>query len=87
MLYLPENQETIMAQLSFLNTDKASHHDSSTLYADVAHFKGLGNSINDLRLNDELCDITLMVGNKSIKAHKVILAASSPYFRAMFTGK
>lgn len=60
---------------------------SSTCFTDVAHFKDLGSSINGLRLNDELCDITLLVGNKPVRAHKVILAAASPYFRAMFTGK
>lgn len=34
-----------------------------------------------------LCDILLCVENKEIRAHRVILAALSPYFRAMFLGK
>lgn len=34
-----------------------------------------------------LCDILLCVENKKIRAHRVILAAASPYFRAMFLGK
>jgi len=29
----------------------------------------------------------LRVGSTSISAHKVVLAASSPYFKAMFAGK
>lgn len=33
----------------------------------------------------ELCDITLIVGDKKIHAHKVVLSSVSPYFKAMFT--
>ena len=34
-----------------------------------------------------LCDILLCVENKEIRAHRVILATVSPYFRAMLLGK
>lgn len=34
-----------------------------------------------------LCDILLCVDNKEIRAHRVLLAAVSSYFRAMFLGK
>ena len=34
-----------------------------------------------------LCDLLLSVDNKEIRAHRIILAAVSPYFRAMFLGK
>ena len=56
-------------------------------YSDVAHFRALGQSINCFRENDELCDVTLLVEGQKIRAHKIILAAASPYFKAMFTGK
>ncbi|XP_046864769.1 kelch-like protein diablo [Xenia sp. Carnegie-2017] len=58
----------------------------SISYTDVAHFKELGKMFHGLRENDELCDITLLVNDKTIKAHKIILSAASPYFKAMFTG-
>ncbi len=35
---------------------------------------------------EELCDVTLTAGNVSVKAHKIILASHSLYFRAMFCG-
>lgn len=43
-------------------------------------------TINRMRVNTQLCDVTLACGGEIINAHKVILAASSPYFYAMFNG-
>lgn len=46
--------------------------------------------MNELRLDRQLCDVTLRVRYKDLEevdfvAHKVVLASSSPVFRAMFT--
>ena len=35
----------------------------------------------------QLCDIVLRVGVTTLSAHRVVLAATSPYFHAMFNGK
>lgn len=43
--------------------------------------------LNVLRRHRELCDVVLNVGKLKIFAHRVILSACSPYFRAMFTGE
>ena len=52
------------------------------------HPKSVLEQINQLRRsNDFFCDIVLNVGTSRIKAHKIILCASSPYFRAMFTNE
>lgn len=40
--------------------------------------------LNVLRRHRELCDVVLNVGGRKIFAHRVILSACSPYFRAMF---
>lgn len=43
--------------------------------------------MNGFRKNSKLCDIVLVVGEKRIKAHRLVLAAFSDYFSAMFTGE
>ena len=40
---------------------------------------------NDRRERREFCDVILTVGDHDFHVHKVILAACSPYFSAMFT--
>lgn len=42
-------------------------------------------TLNEMRLSHEQCDITLKVGPDQLSAHKLILIANSPYFRAMFS--
>ena len=39
-----------------------------------------------LRQEGQMIDVTLVAGNTHIPAHRAVLAASSPYFYAMFTG-
>ncbi len=41
-------------------------------------------SMEQLRRNEELCDVDLVVDQQCFRAHRVVLAASSMYFRAMF---
>ncbi|XP_044755911.1 actin-binding protein IPP [Coccinella septempunctata] len=44
-------------------------------------------NLNSMRINGKCCDLEIIAGKKSFKVHKAILAASSPYFQAMFTGE
>ena len=48
---------------------------------------GMVTNLSSLRQDESLCDVTLKIGDMSIKAHKVVLAASTPYFNAMFTNQ
>lgn len=49
------------------------------------HEKDSFSVFHEMREFDELCDITLKVNGKEIRAHRIVLAACSPYFRAMLT--
>ena len=78
--------------VSFSHSGHSTDSDNSIasaqyLFNDVAHSKGLVTALRFLRRDEDLCDIVLRVGSTSISAHKVVLAASSPYFKAMFAGK
>ena len=78
--------------VSFSHSGHSTDSDSSStrvqyLFSDVAHSKDLVTTLRCLRRDEDLCDIVLRVGSTSISAHKVVLAASSPYFKAMFAGK
>ncbi|GFR94208.1 kelch-like protein 18 [Elysia marginata] len=42
-------------------------------------------TIADIRRHGQLCDVTLRVGEQKFSAHRIILAATIPYFHAMFT--
>ena len=44
-------------------------------------------TLKNMREDDSLCDVKLRVDNSlmRIPAHKVVLAAASPYFRYFFT--
>eukprot|EP00058_Branchiostoma_floridae_P023766 XP_002609256.1 hypothetical protein BRAFLDRAFT_86834 [Branchiostoma floridae] len=56
-------------------------------YSSDKHPRQTLEAINSLRKRRELCDVVLIVGDRRIYAHRVILAACSPYFHAMFTGE
>ncbi|XP_033644735.1 kelch-like protein 24 [Asterias rubens] len=43
-------------------------------------------SFNEMRQTEDLIDVVLVTEDKQISCHRVVLAASSPYFKAMFTG-
>ena len=45
----------------------------------------LREQLNRYRKDGVLCDVTISVGGRKIHAHKVILAASCPYFEKRFT--
>uniref|UniRef100_A0A1B0AKX5 BTB domain-containing protein n=1 Tax=Glossina palpalis gambiensis TaxID=67801 RepID=A0A1B0AKX5_9MUSC len=42
-------------------------------------------ALNEMRKQNVLCDVTLLVNNMEIPGHKAVLASYSPYFCAMFT--
>lgn len=39
----------------------------------------------EIRRMGKLCDVTLIVNDRHFSAHRIVLAATIPYFQAMFT--
>lgn len=64
----------------------AQDPDTHVKFLTCGHADHILKSINRLRKEKKLCDITLKVGEKEFCAHRVILSACSDYFCAMFTG-
>ncbi|XP_013413752.1 kelch-like protein 20 [Lingula anatina] len=56
-------------------------------YTSDKHPRHTLEAINVLRKHRELCDVVIIVGQRKIFAHRVVLSACSPYFHAMFTGE
>ncbi|KAM4693140.1 kelch-like protein 6 [Discoglossus pictus] len=53
-------------------------------FDDTGFTLALQNGLENLRLENSLTDVVLCVGNKEFSCHRVVLAAASNYFRAMF---
>ena len=54
--------------------------------ARAAHAAAVLGSLHRLRLTHDLCDVWLECGARCFAAHRVVLAAASAYFHAMFVG-
>ena len=51
------------------------------------HPKNAFEYMDQMRKRGDLCDVTFVVDTAEIKAHKVVLSASSQYFESMFIGE
>lgn len=54
---------------------------------DLFHSEQLLARMNKLRKAEQLCDVTLKVEQTLFPAHRLVLAAASDYFSAMFTAE
>ena len=50
-----------------------------------SHAKSILTTMNNLRKSNTLCDVMLKVEGQDFPAHRIVLAACSDYFCAMFT--
>ncbi|XP_072543166.1 actin-binding protein IPP [Salminus brasiliensis] len=63
-----------------------SHTAERTGYMSEQHARLLLAHINRLRLRSDFCDVRLLVGGRVFQVHRLVLAASGPYFSALFSG-
>ncbi|XP_071964413.1 kelch-like protein 24 [Antedon mediterranea] len=54
-------------------------------YQNYAFPENLQTAFCEMRQNEDMIDVSLCVGDHEFRCHRTILAAGSPYFRAMFT--
>lgn len=59
---------------------------ASEVYSCNSHAYKVVHNLGQLRQGSHFCDVEIVAGNKVFKAHRAVLAASSPYFMAMFVG-
>lgn len=59
---------------------------SSSISSSERHARLLLAQINRLRAGHSFCDVRLEVGPEAFSVHRLVLAASSPYFAALFAG-
>ena len=68
------------------STSSSSDHQQSYVYSDARLPSNVLSLLNEMRLGGECNDTVLCVGTREYGCHRALLAAVSPYFRAMFTG-
>uniref|UniRef100_A0A6U5XS99 Uncharacterized protein n=1 Tax=Guillardia theta TaxID=55529 RepID=A0A6U5XS99_GUITH len=63
-------------------------HASRSTFLEIncaGHCESILRSMRELQSNKEMCDVSIVVGSQEFLAHKLVLAASSEYFRTKFT--
>ncbi|XP_053232852.1 kelch-like protein 3 isoform X1 [Podarcis raffonei] len=60
--------------------------DQRTVTINPCHMGKAFKVMNELRSKQLLCDVVIVAEDVEIEAHRIVLAACSPYFCAMFTG-
>lgn len=56
------------------------------IYSSEKHAGLLLAQMNKMRLCSDFCDVKLLVGDRVFGVHRLVLAASGPYFAALFSG-
>lgn len=60
---------------------------SQMLHMEIPNFGSMVlGSLNEQRLQGQYCDVSIVVKGQAFKAHRAVLAASSLYFRDLFSG-
>lgn len=55
-------------------------------FVNEKHSQSVLESMNRIRSSGKLCDVVIQVEENQFHAHRIVLAANTPYFEAMFSG-
>lgn len=62
------------------------HRTSVFTFQSAVHSCYVLRSLDEQRQKDVLCDVTVLVGNRSYRAHSSVLASCSDFFHSRFLG-
>uniref|UniRef100_A0A8B9FI10 Kelch like family member 3 n=1 Tax=Amazona collaria TaxID=241587 RepID=A0A8B9FI10_9PSIT len=79
-------EEESIKQSSRSSETAEDEKDQCTVTANPSHMRKAFKVMNELRSKRLLCDVVIVAETVEMEAHRVVLAACSPYFCAMFTG-
>ena len=65
--------------------ENSSDEDVNEIFTNRIFSSGYFQLMNNYRQENKLCDVILKVGNQSFLAHRIVLAATIPYFSSMFS--
>ena len=82
------NTRSVMAGMAGVEADMGINESNTNrlLYTSKDLTKTAFKVLEELRQQNQLCDVTIRVGNRDCVAHRAVLASTCPYFRGMFTG-
>ena len=84
-LYIPGKITNSLKTIPLRLTQTCLVNKPFFLHVSDKYPRSLINTLDSIRKSEQLCDVTIRVGAKTFNAHKLILSACCPYFRAMFT--
>ncbi|XP_068185735.1 kelch-like protein 9 [Antennarius striatus] len=85
---LPSPKETLPQRPNKVTKPKLPPRPLCTVFSSSEHGAALVQGFDSFRENEILCDVILVPGDseETFPVHRVIMASSSDYFKAMFTG-
>lgn len=82
----PEEERYRRKQVPSSSPLKEKAGSTEFLYNPDTHSSDALYTLVGMRASRDLVDVTIQAGGLSFSAHRIVLAACSPYFRAMFSG-